>query len=109
MISPTTGEILTDQYSRPFGSELWRGGPTLGGRQAAQFAQARDRRRSEQARVDFEPDFTPGASKQRQAGALRYLFASFGSDAEPLAMVESILRGERDDVVRSLAGERRAA
>lgn len=48
-----------------------------------------------------EPNHANSTPERRQA-ALRYIVASFQRDEAPIRMVEAILAGERDDVVRSL-------
>lgn len=45
------------------------------------------------------------STPERRKAALAYIRASLGVDPEPITMVENILAGRRDDVVRSLLKE----
>jgi len=49
------------------------------------------------------------STEMRRAAALRYIVISLNRDPEPIVMVNAILAGERDDVVRSMTGAERAA
>lgn len=54
---------------------------------------------------DPECDNHPNSTPERRAAAMAYIVASVQtkSDPDPINMVDAILRGERDDVVRSLS------
>jgi hypothetical protein len=93
-----------DEYGRKWGSPLWRNGPILGGRNHREWVQRLQQDDMERERIFTEPvyvDHSRDADTRRRA-ALKYALATIGSETSPLAMVEAILAGERDDVVRTI-------
>lgn len=66
------------------------------------FAEPIDRETWDQRRAEAAETDGPMSSPERRAAALAYIRSAFGVDHEPVHMVEAILQGRRDDVVRTI-------
>lgn len=88
---------------RPWGVELWPGGPINGGHNWRERVPKVVAINEKLVRLDQHGvDFGPTSTAERRHGALKYIVASFGKDDHPENMVSDILAGKRDDVVRSM-------
>jgi hypothetical protein len=66
------------------------------------FAEPVDRELWYTIRAETQEADGPLSSPERRAAALAYVRSAFGVDPEPVRMVEAILEGKRDDVVRTI-------